>query len=130
MFRGGPTLSQETPERQELFTRPQLAAVVILVVLLAAGLFLTRHRPWAGEVTVTRGDASAYRLLLDPNTASADELALLPSLGPVKAAAIVEYREAHGPFASLTDLENVPGIGEKTAAAIGPHITFAGGRSP
>lgn len=38
----------------------------------------------------------------------------LSNIGPVKAAAIVEYRDANGPFSSADDLLSVKGIGEKT----------------
>ena len=38
---------------------------------------------------------------IDLNTASATELEKLPGVGPKKAAAIVADREANGPFASL-----------------------------
>ena len=34
----------------------------------------------------------------------------LPGLGPRKAAALVAYREAHGPFATLADAAAVKGI--------------------
>lgn len=44
------------------------------------------------------------------NEASVEELQSLPGLGPVKAAAIVSYREKYGLFSSLNDLENVQGI--------------------
>lgn len=53
--------------------------------------------------------------LIDINTA--DVLTLqqqLDGIGPKKAAAIVEYREKHGLFKSLSDLEQVYGIGKKT----------------
>ncbi|WP_017942287.1 MULTISPECIES: ComEA family DNA-binding protein [unclassified Thioalkalivibrio] len=48
------------------------------------------------------------------NSASADELAALENVGPVKARAIVEHREAHGDFASVQALTDVSGIGERT----------------
>jgi competence protein ComEA len=53
--------------------------------------------------------------LVDINTADAKTLERqLEGIGPKKATAIVEYREKHGLFKSLSDLEQVYGIGEKT----------------
>ena len=53
--------------------------------------------------------------LIDINTADAKTLERqLEGIGPKKATAIVEYREKHGLFKSLSDLEQVYGIGEKT----------------
>lgn len=52
---------------------------------------------------------------IDINTATAEELAAtLDGVGPAKAAAIVEYRNAQGPFQSVDDLAKVKGIGDKT----------------
>lgn len=51
------------------------------------------------------------------NTADAAGLQALNGVGPAKAAAIVEYRDANGPFASIEDLTAVDGIGEKTVEA-------------
>ncbi|TDO99529.1 ComEA family DNA-binding protein [Marinomonas balearica] len=49
---------------------------------------------------------------LNINVATADELALvLKGVGKSKAQAIVNYRNAHGSFASIDDLVNVKGIG-------------------
>lgn len=48
--------------------------------------------------------------LLDINKASAAELMTLPGIGEAKAAQIIAYREAHGFFASVDALKQVPGI--------------------
>ena len=45
------------------------------------------------------------------NTAGPEELEALEGVGPVLAARIVEYREAHGPFAGVEELTGVKGIG-------------------
>jgi competence ComEA-like helix-hairpin-helix protein len=45
------------------------------------------------------------------NTATAAELECLPGVGPSLAARIVTWRTAHGPFAEVKLLEQVPGIG-------------------
>ena len=56
---------------------------------------------------------SAPTQLVDLNTADAETLQTLPGIGPAKAAAIIAYREEHGPFAALQDVANVPGISEQ-----------------
>ncbi|EFB76540.1 hypothetical protein SUBVAR_04909 [Subdoligranulum variabile DSM 15176] len=44
------------------------------------------------------------------NLADAETLMMLPGIGPAKAEAILAWREAHGPFSTLMDLEQVSGI--------------------
>lgn len=51
--------------------------------------------------------------LLDLNRATAQDLEGLPGVGPVLAQRIVQWREAHGRFHSLEDLNAVKGIGDK-----------------
>ncbi|MFZ1830432.1 MAG: helix-hairpin-helix domain-containing protein, partial [Candidatus Competibacteraceae bacterium] len=72
---------------------------------------------------------------IDLNTASAMELEKgLKGIGPSKAGAIVEYREAHGPFTSVNDLTKVPGIKEKTLEKLladnQNKLTVGGGAAP
>ncbi|AEJ44033.1 competence protein ComEA helix-hairpin-helix repeat protein [Alicyclobacillus acidocaldarius subsp. acidocaldarius Tc-4-1] len=58
------------------------------------------------------------------NTADLETLETLPGVGPKRAAAILAYREAHGPFPDLASLRHVRGIGEKTLAKWKDLITF------
>ena len=61
---------------------------------------------------------SAPVVKLDLNTATAEELAALPNIGPSRAAAIVAHRDREGPFASVEDLQDVSGIGERITDSI------------
>jgi len=61
--------------------------------------------------------------MLNVNMATAEQLEEIKGVGEKTAKAIVEYREAHGPFASLDDLIQVKGIGEKKLAAMREHLT-------
>ena len=56
------------------------------------------------------------------NSAGTDELDALPGVGPSTARAIVEDREANGPFAMPEDLMRVSGIGEKKFAKLKSSI--------
>lgn len=57
------------------------------------------------------------------NAADQATLATLDGVGESKAAAIIEYREANGPFASVGDLSKVSGIGEKTLEKNADRLT-------
>lgn len=61
--------------------------------------------------------------LININTATQEELETLPSIGEVRAQAIIAYREEHGGFRTTDELMEVSGIGEKIFADISPHIT-------
>jgi len=50
---------------------------------------------------------------LNLNTADAERLQALPGIGPALAEGIVAYRQEHGPFQTVEDLLQVPGIGPK-----------------
>lgn len=59
--------------------------------------------------------------LLDPNTATVDQIMLLPGIGEVLAERIVEGR----PYKSVDDLRRVPGIGEKVFAGLKDSLQIA-----
>lgn len=59
---------------------------------------------------------------LNINTASQAEFETLPGIGPSKAATFIQYREENGPFKSIEEITNIPGIGEKTFEKLQEHI--------
>lgn len=56
------------------------------------------------------------------NSASKEELTLLPGIGPVTAEAILAYRKDNGKFSSIDELTKVKGIGDKTLAKLKPYL--------
>lgn len=61
----------------------------------------------------TQEAGQAATTLVNINTATLEELDALPGVGPATAQAIIDDREANGPFASEEDIMRVSGIGEK-----------------
>lgn len=81
--------------------------------LIAAVLFAFAAIAFAGEP-------------IDINRADATELTRLNGVGAAKAQAIVEYREANGPFLAVEDLARVQGIGLKTVEQNRDLISLGG----
>lgn len=77
----------------------------LLAAMLALGSPLMANEATGEDAVVTS---------ININTAGPEQLAQLTGIGPAKAAAIVEYRETNGPFATVDDLAKVKGIGEST----------------
>lgn len=78
--------------------------------------------PADGSSAATTADSESGALI-NINTATQEELESLPSIGEVRAQAIIAYREEHGGFRTTDELMEVSGIGEKIFADISPHIT-------
>jgi competence protein ComEA len=57
------------------------------------------------------------------NRASADELQVLPGIGPVLAQRMVDWRKAHGRYRTVDDLQEVKGIGKKRLEQLRPLVT-------
>ncbi|MDQ0190500.1 helix-hairpin-helix domain-containing protein [Alicyclobacillus cycloheptanicus] len=59
---------------------------------------------------------------IDLNTADLATLETLPDIGPTRAAAILAYRTAHGPFPSVQAVQDVHGIGPTIYSHIAPYL--------
>lgn len=110
-------------ERKEKFGGAHIALLLLTAAFLASLVWLAQR----GEAPVAEGDGYTVSVEktvpaeltavpkaepVNVNTASAEELETLPGIGPVLAQRIVDYRAAHGAFASEEELLNVEGIGK------------------
>lgn len=93
-----------------MITRTTIVTLA-LVVLSAASLV-------AGE--------NAADGVVNINSADADQLQLLPRVGPALAERIIEFRNSHGDFAAVDELVAVKGIGETSLEKLRPYLTVTG----
>ncbi|MBU0984319.1 MAG: helix-hairpin-helix domain-containing protein [candidate division Zixibacteria bacterium] len=112
------------------FSQHQLRFLAVLgatAVVLGGYLFLrayTTPAPDPVSLPIVLADAdSRYTgsFVLDPNTAPADSLELLPGVGRVLADRIVAYRQHHV-FASEIDITEVKGIGPRLYEKLRPYL--------
>ena len=118
----------------ELWSPTQRGVLIAFVLVVAAVLLvrLARERMYVSNPPpprAARHDELADRL--DPNTATWQELAVLPQVGEKRARDIVAYRDAfvarqpNGvPFARPQDLTDVKGIGPSIVETLRPHLMF------
>jgi competence protein ComEA len=70
-----------------------------------------------------QGPNVAQKPTINLNTATVDQLATLPGIGPKTAERIIEYRTKSGGFKKIEELMNVKGIGEKSFLKIKPLVS-------
>jgi competence protein ComEA len=90
-----------------------LASILALVLGVATAVAS------AEEVTAMQGTVNV-------NTASLEELTLLPGIGESRAKALIETRKRLGGFKSVDDLLEVKGIGDASLERLRPHVTTQG----
>lgn len=93
-------------------TRALLSALVLGFVLAAGTAPAFAAPKLSGVVNV--------------NTASAEQLTLLPGIGEARAREIVAAREQRGGFKRVEDLLAIKGIGEASLAKLRPYVSLQG----
>lgn len=94
-----------------------LSLLVAASMIVPAGFTLTAAQAAASQEQVVTGKISI-------NTANAEMLTEVPGIGPKTAGKIISYREEHGAFKTLEDLQEVKGIGDKSLAKMKPYLTM------
>ncbi|QDT64544.1 ComEA family DNA-binding protein [Calycomorphotria hydatis] len=99
-----------------------LAAVCAIAALVMVGQYALLMFQGREPIDIERAVPIDIEYRIDVNAAHWMELAQLKGIGEILARRIVEYREAHGPFNNVAELQNVKGIGPAKLAALKPHI--------
>jgi len=89
-------------------------------------VYIPRRGETASRSLISGGNSDSNSTgsgLVNINTASAAELETLPRVGPSTAQRIIAYRQEHGPFATIEEIQNVSGIGPATFEQLKDLIT-------
>lgn len=120
-------------ERQEKGGSTYFFLALVTLAFLAAVLYLTFGANRAGREDYTvqternaEEEVAPVRVLVNINTATAEELETVTGIGPVLAQAILDYRAEHGDFRTLDELLEVRGIGSAKLDAMRDEITTGG----
>jgi competence protein ComEA len=93
----------------------------LIFVLLLSSVFLTTSTNLVFADTAKGKVSQKLMTQVNLNTATLEQLETLPGVGKKKAAAIIEYRTKNGKFKSVDDLVNVKGVGKKMLEKIKKH---------
>ena len=87
-------------------------------LLAVLALALAAAPAMAGEASLTG--------VVNVNTATVDQLVLLPGIGEARANALIQARKQQGGFKSVDELLEVKGIGKAGLAKLRPHVAVRG----
>lgn len=118
---GGPTPDANTSAIN--LAEPVMDGTQIYVPAAGEEAALPPAQAARGKASTSVGGSSATNQLVNINTADATELQTLPQVGPVLAESIIAWREEHGGFQSVDELDQVSGIGPAKLEKLRPLVT-------
>jgi competence protein ComEA len=80
----------------------------------------------AGPAAMAEDGSSPLTGVVNVNTATAEELQLLPGIGESRAEAVIALRKERGGFKTIEELLEVEGIGEASFARLRPFVVVSG----
>ena len=107
--------------------KPGLVVMIALTVAFVAvlvGIFVRQTQTLGLTDLSAQDDVDRGKVNL--NTATKEELMVLPGIGEGLAQRIIDYRERYGPYRKISELENVKGISKNMVAQMADYITVGG----
>jgi competence protein ComEA len=104
-------------------------AQVVLGAFVALLVILLAVRGYGPRLNARPTEHTRAPDRMDLNSADVCQLEQVPGIGPKTARAIAEHRDAHGPFASVENLLDVHGVGPVTYEKVRDHLR-AGSAQP
>lgn len=104
-------------------------AQVVLSAFVALLVVLLAFRGYGPRLNARPTDHTRAIDRTDLNSADVSQLEQVPGIGPKTARAITDYRDAHGPFGSVENVLDVRGVGPATYDKVRDHLR-AGSAQP
>jgi competence protein ComEA len=109
-----------------MLTRVHLFILRLTLLAAVTGLGAFAGRPAHAALSVSAVMvAPVLEGRINLNTATSEELQLLPGVGPATAEKIIAYRERY-PFRSIVQIKRIKGIGPKRFEAMRPYLAVEG----
>lgn len=135
-----PRFALREPTRVALRALAQRGAPLLALLLLFAAMggtwriasasppsvVKTLEADSAGERPTKKKSEKELTGKVNLNTATEEQLMMLPTVGPAKAERIVTWRKKNGGFKRIADLRRVKGFGYKTFKRLAPFIDIKG----
>jgi competence protein ComEA len=100
-----------------------VCVLTLCLVLLCGSMPALAQQAGSGSATAAK-TAAAAETKINLNSATAEQLTVLPGIGAATARLIIEHRTNVGKFSRVEELMNVKGIGEKKFEAIKDLVTL------
>ena len=92
---------------------------ILFIIFLVANFFLCPSLLYADSGKVLRG-------VLNIDTASENDFAMLPGIGNITAHRIIKFRDDNGGFKNLQEMTRVEGVSQKLFISFKDHLTLTG----